>query len=68
MIHVSITRLGNKVEELEAKELLSPVDQLAAKRLQQRLKDLDEDFKCYHFTIIDLLQQRDDRNGAGSIQ
>ena len=57
MIRASITRLGDKVENLETKELLSPVDWLCAKTLQQRLNDLDVDFRSYHFTIIKLLQQ-----------
>ena len=56
MIRASITRLCNKVEELAAKERLSPVDQLAAKRLLQRLKNFKEDFKCLHFTIVDLIE------------
>ena len=60
MICASITRLDDKVGELETKERLSPVDQLAAKRLQQRLKDLNEGFKCLHFAIIDLLEQQED--------
>ena len=38
----------------------SPMDWLADKRLQQRLKDSDEDFMHYHIVIVDLLKQYDD--------
>ena len=55
-----ITRLGDNVEELEAKERLSPVGQLAAKRLQQRLSKLNGDFKHLHFAIVDVLEHQED--------
>ena len=54
------TRLGDKVEELEPKGRLSPMDQVAVKRLQQRLCELNEDFKHLHFTIVNLLEQQED--------
>ena len=60
IICASITRLCDKVGELEAKERLSPVDQSAAKRLQQRLSELNQDFNCLHFAIVDLLEQQED--------
>ena len=57
--HASITWLDDKVGELEAKGMLSPMDQLVTKRLHQRLKELKEDFKFLHFTIVDLLEQQE---------
>ena len=45
--------------ELERKDKLSPVDRLAAEGLPQRLSNLDEDFKWYHFSIVDLLEEED---------
>ena len=42
------------------KERLSPMDRLTAKRMQQRLCEVDEDFKRLHFAIIDLLEQKED--------
>ena len=36
------------------------MDQLAAKRMQQRLGEADKDFKQLHFAIIDLLEWRMD--------
>ena len=60
MILASITRLGNKVEELDAEELSPPIDWLAAKMVQLRLNELDKDFKRYNFTIINLLEPHDE--------
>ena len=56
MICTSITRLGDKVGELEMKERLSPMDQLATKRL----RELNQDFNCLHFAVVDLLKQQED--------
>ena len=60
VVRGSITRLGDKLSELETKGRLSPVDWLTMKRLQQQLGKVHEDFKRLHFTIVDLLEQRED--------
>ena len=36
------------------------MDRLTAKTMQQRLGEVDEDFKRLHFAIVDLLDQRED--------
>ena len=59
MIRGSITRLGDKLSELEAKER-SPMNRLTTKRMQQRIGKVDEDFKRLHFAIVDLLEQQGD--------
>ena len=55
-----ITRLDDKVGELEAKDRLSSVDWLAAKGMHQRLSKLNKDFKRLHFAILDLLERQED--------
>ena len=59
VIRGSITRLGNKRSELETKERLSPTGRLAVKRMQQPLGEADEEFKCFHFAIVNLLKQQE---------
>ena len=60
VIRIFINRLDDEVRELEMKERLPLVDQLAAKRLQQRLKESNEVFAHLHFAIVDLLEQQKD--------
>ena len=36
------------------------MERLTAKRMQQRLGEVDGDFKRLHFTIVDLLEQQED--------
>ena len=60
MIRGSITRLGDKLSELETKERLPTKEQLTTKRMQQRLGEVDEDFRRLYFTIVDLLEQQED--------
>ena len=36
------------------------MERLTAKRMQQRLGEVDKDFKHLHFTIVDLLEQQED--------
>ena len=57
MIRGSITRLGDQISELEAKEKLSAVERLSVKGIQQRLDKADAQFKHFHFAIIDLLEE-----------
>ena len=36
------------------------MERLTAKRMQQRLGEVDKDFKSLHFTIVDLLKEQED--------
>ena len=60
VIRSSITRLGDKISELETKEKLSPMEPLTVKRIQQRLGEANKEFKRFHFAIIDLLEQEEE--------
>ena len=53
----SITRLENRVSDLEAKPELDAGDRAMALQLTRRLSDLDAEFKRHHFSIIDLVDE-----------
>ena len=57
--HASITRLGDHITELKYKEQLSPSDWLIVQQLKKRLEMLVEEFRSYHFTVIDLVEEED---------
>ena len=52
----SIIHLEKHVLELEAKEKLSHKDEVAIKGYTKRLENLDADFKGYHCSVIDLVE------------
>ena len=53
----SITRLEKHVFELEGKESLSHRDEAAIKGYIKRFENFDADFKGFHCTIIDLVEE-----------
>ena len=53
----SITRLEKHVLELEEKEKLSHKDAVAIKGYIKRLENLDSDFKGFHCSAIDLVEE-----------
>jgi hypothetical protein len=53
----SVTRLENRVNDLEAKPELDVGDRAMALQLMKRLSDLDAEFKGHHFSIIDLVDE-----------
>ena len=57
VISASITRLDNRVAELERKKTLLPVYCLTAKGLLPKLNELDAEFRSYHFAVIDLVDE-----------
>ena len=61
VVKASITKLVDRVRELEGKgaDLTDP-DRLSAKRLQQRLNDMDREFRTYHLGLVDLLDTAQD--------
>ena len=60
VIKASITKSATRVNELEMKPELSRSDELAAKRMQERLTGLDGEFKGYHFAGVALLEEDED--------
>ena len=56
----SITRLEKHVHDLEEKERLSHKDEVAIKGCIKRFENLDSDFKGFHCTIVDLVEEDDD--------
>ena len=55
VVKSSITKLVECVLELQCKFELTHSDQLAAQHLQQKLTGLDREFKRYHLSIVDLI-------------
>ena len=53
----SITRLEKHVLELEGKEKLSHKDEVAIKGYVKRLENLDSDFKGFHCSVIELVEE-----------
>ena len=69
VIRGSITKLGDKISELEAKGELSPMDLVTVKRMQRRLDEANEEYKRFHFAIVDILRRRGrDRIGASKLR
>ena len=62
VVKVSITKLIDSVRELEGKVQLTHSDRLEAERLQQRLTNLDCEFRTYHLGMVDtcILEEEDD--------
>ena len=60
VVKASITKLATRVNELEMKPELSHSDELAAKRMQERLTGLDGKFKGYHLAVVAWLEEDED--------
>ena len=60
MVRTFITKLYNCIIELKCKFELTHSDRTAAQRLQQRLMDMDGEFKDYHLAVMDLLEEEED--------
>ena len=56
----SITCLKKHVLNLKDKDSLSHQDEVAIKGYLKRLEDLDSEFKSYHSTIMDLVEDDED--------
>ena len=57
-VPASITKLADRVRDLEWKADLSATELLAAPRSVERLNVLHNDFKQYQFVVIDLVEDR----------
>ena len=60
VVKASITKLIDRVRDMERLEVLTPTDRLAVKRLQQRLTNMDGEFRTYHLSVVDLLEEEAD--------
>ena len=59
VVRASITKLATSVSELGRRPELSHSDQLTAKRMQERLAGLGNEYKSYHLSIVTLLEETD---------
>ena len=55
VVRASVTRLDSRVSELERKKKTSPGDLATAQCFLRKLDELDEEFKSYHLSIVDLI-------------
>ena len=60
VVKASITKLTDRVLDLESRVALSHTDRLEAKRFQERLTNLDAEFRMYHLAVVDLLEEEGD--------
>ena len=60
VVKASITKLTDRVLDLELRVALSNTDRLEAKRFQERLTNLDAEFRMYHQAVVDLLEEEGD--------
>ena len=66
-VHASITKLTDRVKHLEQKADLSASEVLAARRSVEKLKELNDDFKRYHFAIVDLIEDEDEAEAEQAV-
>ena len=59
----SITKMVRRVANMERKAPLSPTVKIVAKRMEQKIYDLDKDFQGYHYSILDLMEEDEDFDG-----
>ena len=55
VVKTSITKLIDRVRELELKGEFTHSDRQEAERFQRRLNNLDAEFWMYHLAVVDLL-------------
>ena len=57
VVRASITHLEGRVVDLESKRELTADDVRSAQHLLQKLNSLEADFKTYHLSVVDLLDE-----------
>ena len=60
VVRGSVTRLEDKVAKLEKKETLTDKDRQSIVRALKRLQELNEEFKTYHYSIVELMAEEED--------
>ena len=59
VIRASITKLADRIAELEVKTMLFPTDIFKAQQLQKKLEGYDTDFELCHFKkVVALAEQK----------
>ena len=56
VVRASVTRLETKVAAWEDKETLTDKDRQSIVRTLKRLQELNEEFKRYHYSIVELME------------
>ena len=59
VVRASITRLGNRLRELED-TVAQPTTAMHAQQLNTKLKDLDSNFKDLHMQVVDQLEDEEE--------
>ena len=59
VVRSSVTRLGNRMRELESDTEAAGVSD-CDKQLLLKLNEFDSDFKSLHFQVLDLIDENDD--------
>ena len=57
VVHAFVTYLDLHMSDLEVKVETTLRDHFAAQRLMQQVELLDQDFKSYHFVIVDATEE-----------
>ena len=57
VVLASVKRIETKVTTLEEKEALTVKDREWAARSLNRLKELNEEFRGYHYSIVELMEE-----------
>ena len=63
MVCTSVTKLVSHVINLERRALHSSTNEIVAKRMEQKVYELDKDFREYHYSILDLMEEGDNFDG-----
>ena len=53
----------SRVADMERRAPLSPTDEIVAKRMKQKTYDLDKDYREYHYSILDLMEEEEGFDG-----
>ena len=57
VVCASVTRIETKIPGWEEKETLTEKDQQLIARTLRRLQKLNEEFKGYHYSIVELMEE-----------
>ena len=66
-VRASITKMVSRVADMERRAPLSPTDEVVAKRMEQKAYDLDNEFRGYHYSILELMEEDEDFDGEQAI-
>ena len=59
IVKASVTHLEDRIQIFELRWELSNAHKLAIQRLLKKLEEQDTEFKKYHYTIVELLEEDD---------